>query len=76
MNIVQNNTGFRHIWTLPEYASKNNTCLRRRDLDGRFDTLETVRRDRIHRRSLDDLEIAKRGKVKTEVLQCIGGLVY
>ena len=34
-----------------------------------------MRTDGVHRRSLDDLEVAKGREVETEVLQCVGGLV-
>jgi hypothetical protein len=75
MDIIQNHTTLSHIRALPQDTPKDNTRLGTRDLDGRFDTLESMRRDSVHRRPFDDLEVTQSRKVKAEVLECVGRLV-
>ena len=75
MDIIQNHTTLSHIRALPQNTPKDNTRLGARDLDSGFDALEPMRRNRIHRRPFDDLEVTQSSEIKAEVLECIGSLV-
>ena len=75
MDIIQNHTTLSHIRAFPQNATKDNTRLGTRDLDCGFNALEPMRRDSVHRRPFDDLEVTQSSKIKAEVLECIGGLV-
>jgi len=75
MDIIQNHTRLAHIRALPQNAPKDHPRLRRGDLDRRLDALEPMRRDRVHRGPLNNLEVTESGKVEAKVLEGVGSLV-
>lgn len=69
MDVAQDDSLLRQVWALPEDAPENHPRLCRRDLDGSFDTLEAVRRNRVNRRPLYDFEVSESRKIQAQILQ-------
>ena len=68
VDIVQNDALLRHSRTLPQDATKDDTCFGRGHLDRRLDALEAMRGDRVKGGSLDKLEVTQCRKVEAQVL--------
>lgn len=75
MDVVQDYARLRHIGTFPQNASKDDTGFRWRYLDGGFDTLESMRSNRVDCRSLDNLQVTQGSEIQAKILQGVAGLV-
>ena len=75
VDVIQNDTLLRHARTLPEDAPENDAGLRRGHLDRRLDALEAVWRDRVRRGPFNELQIAERREIETEVLEGVRRLI-
>lgn len=69
MDVAQDNSLLRQVLALPEDAPENYPRLCRRDLDGSFDTLEAVRRNRVDRGPLNNFEVSESRKIQAQILQ-------
>lgn len=76
VDIVQNDTGFRHVRSFPQNATENNARFCGRYFDSGFDALEAMRGNRINRRSFHYFEISKGRKIQAKILQGVSGLIY
>lgn len=75
MDIIQYDTRFWQSLSFPENIPEDNTRLRRWHLNCCFYAQEIVRTKGVHRWTFDQFKVPKGCKIKTKVLQSVGGLV-